>query len=476
MKQAEPVRLAVATPPAPPSTPAPEPAPVTVEAMLQRAIALESEGRNKEAARLLAQAVREGNGQAAGQAAKRLGDLLQKGAPGLPRDYGEALRYYEIARLNGVEVTFAKAASRRMDRNARIFVAGHRGLVGSALVRCLERGGYTNILKRSRAELDLEDPLAVRKFFDEERPEYVMLAAAKVGGILANETYPAEFIHSNLVVQTNVIHECWRHDVKRLLFLGSSCVYPRACPQPIREDYLLTSELEPTNRAYALAKIAGIEMCASYNRQYGTQYLAAMPTNLYGPGDNYDLASSHVLPALIRKCHEARLGGARELALWGSGSPRREFLHSDDMAEACVFLMSMPDEAFARIAVGSPGFPLVNIGAGADQTIAELARPRRRGGGLPGRLRLGPQQARRHAAQAPVERAPVRARLAAEARPAPGNPADLRGISFLPCGARLNLPIAAPASPRSPSPARRCGSCRRRALQRSGARRCPCAR
>jgi GDP-L-fucose synthase len=261
-----------------------------------------------------------------------------------------------------------------MRKNAKVFVAGHRGLVGSALVRCLERSGYTNILKRSRAELDLADALAVREFFAEQRPEYVMLAAAKVGGILANETYPAEFIHSNLVVQTNVIHECWRHEVKRLLFLGSSCVYPRQCPQPIREEYLLTSELEPTNRAYALAKIAGIEMCASYNRQYGTKYLAAMPTNLYGPGDNYDLTSSHVLPALIRKCHEARLNGAAELALWGSGSPRREFLHSDDMAEACVFLMQLPEEAFGRIAVGSPGFPLINIGAGTDQTIAELAR------------------------------------------------------------------------------------------------------
>ena len=261
-----------------------------------------------------------------------------------------------------------------MRKNAKIFVAGHRGLVGSALVRCLERSGHTNILKRSRSELDLGDLLAVRKFFDEEKPEYVMLAAAKVGGILANETYPAEFIHSNLTVQTNVIHECWRNEVKRLLFLGSSCVYPRACPQPIKEEYLLTSELEPTNRAYALAKIAGIEMCASYNRQYGTKYLAAMPTNLYGPGDNYDLSSSHVLPALIRKCHEARLSGATELALWGSGSPRREFLHSDDMAEACVFLMELPEEAFGRIAMGSPGFPLINIGAGTDQTIAELAR------------------------------------------------------------------------------------------------------
>jgi GDP-L-fucose synthase len=246
--------------------------------------------------------------------------------------------------------------------------------VGSALVRCLERGGYTNLVRRTHAELDLADLPSVRRFFDEERPEYVMLAAAKVGGILANETYPAEFIQSNLAVQTNVIHECWRHGVRRLLFLGSSCVYPRECPQPIREESLLTSALEPTNRAYALAKIAGIEMCAAYNRQYGTRYLAAMPTNLYGPGDNYDLATSHVLPALIRRCHEAKLAGTGEIVLWGSGSPRREFLHSDDMAEACVFLLSLPEEAFARIAVGSPGFPLINIGAGADQTIAELAR------------------------------------------------------------------------------------------------------
>jgi len=213
----------------------------------------------------------------------------------------------------------------------------------------------------------------VEKFYAETKPEYVFVAAAKVGGILANETYPAEFIHANLAVQTNVLHEGWRHGVKRLLFLGSSCVYPRECPQPIREESLLTGPLEPTNRAYALAKIAGIEMCASYNRQYGTAYLAAMPTNLYGPGDNYDLATSHVLPALIRKCHEAKLNGAAELALWGSGGPRREFLHSDDMAEACVFLMELPEEDFRRIAVGSPGFPLINIGAGADQTIAELA-------------------------------------------------------------------------------------------------------
>lgn len=260
-----------------------------------------------------------------------------------------------------------------MKKDARIFVAGHRGLAGSALVRCLERRGYANLIKRTHAELDLTDPQAVRKLFDDEQPEHVMLAAAKVGGILANNARPAEFIHANLVVQTNVIHESWRHGVKRLLFLGSSCVYPRDCPQPIREDYLLTSPLETTNRAYALAKIAGIEMCASYNRQYGTKYLSVMPTNLYGPGDNYDLESSHVLPALIRKCHEAKVAGAGEVPLWGTGRPRREFLHSDDMAQACVFLMELPDEKFGEIAVASPDFPLVNIGAGVDLTIAELA-------------------------------------------------------------------------------------------------------
>lgn len=260
-----------------------------------------------------------------------------------------------------------------MKKDARIFVAGHRGLVGSALVRVLERRGYTNLIGRTHAELDLTDSLATRRFFDETQPDHVMLAAAKVGGILANETYPAEFIHSNLAVQINVIHESWRHGVKRLLFLGSSCVYPRVCPQPIREEYLLTSPLETTNRAYALAKIAGIEMCASYNRQYGTKYLAVMPTNLYGPGDNYDLKSSHVLPALIRKCHEAKVAGAKSVPLWGTGSPLREFLHSDDMAEACAFLMELPDERFSQVAVGSPGFPLINIGTGEDQSIAELA-------------------------------------------------------------------------------------------------------
>lgn len=274
----------------------------------------------------------------------------------------------------------------RLGQDDRIYVAGHRGLVGSALVRCLERRGYRNLIQRTHAELDLTDAMAVRRFFEETRPEHVLLAAAKVGGILANETYPAEFIHSNLAVQTSVIHECWRHGVKRLLFLGSSCIYPRECPQPIREEFLLTGPLEPTNRAYAVAKIAGIEMCAAYNRQYGTRYLAVMPTNLYGPGDNYDLATSHVLPALIRKCHEAKVAGAAEVPLWGSGRPRREFMHSDDMAEACVFLMELPDSTFDDLAVGSPGFPLVNVGTGEDQTIAELAEIVKAAVGFEGRF------------------------------------------------------------------------------------------
>ncbi|NJD89213.1 MAG: GDP-L-fucose synthase [Betaproteobacteria bacterium] len=277
-----------------------------------------------------------------------------------------------------------------MQKSSKIYIAGHRGLVGSALVRALQRSGFTNLVTRTHAELDLTDLAAVRRFFDAERPEYVMLAAAKVGGILANRDQPAEFIHSNLAIQTNVIDEAYRHGVKRLLFLGSSCVYPRECPQPIKEEYLLTSPLETTNRAYALAKIAGIEMCASYNRQYGTKYLAVMPTNLYGPGDNYDLATSHVLPALIRKCHEAKAGGAKEVPLWGTGSPRREFLHSDDMAEACLFLMNLPDERFAEVAVATPGFPLVNIGVGEDLTILELANLIKDVVGFPGQFAWDP--------------------------------------------------------------------------------------
>ncbi len=257
-------------------------------------------------------------------------------------------------------------------RDARIYVAGHRGLVGSALVRQLASNGYRNLITRTHAELDLMDRQAVRHFFESERPEFVLLAAAKVGGILANNTYPADFIFNNLTIQANVIEESRRAGVKRLLFLGSSCIYPRDCPQPIKEEYLLTGPLEQTNRPYAVAKIAGIEMCWSYNRQYGTQYLAVMPTNLYGPGDNYDLQNSHVIPALIRKVHEAKEKRANQVVMWGTGTPRREFLYSDDMAAACVYLMNLPEEAFSKL-VAPDVTPLINIGCGEDVTIAELA-------------------------------------------------------------------------------------------------------
>src|SRR5437867_2684187 len=261
-----------------------------------------------------------------------------------------------------------------MELHARIYVAGHRGLAGSAILRRLSSGGYRNIVTRTHAELELTDTRAVKAFFESEKPEHVFLAAAKVGGILANDTYPAEFIHSNLAIQTNVIHEAWRNGVKRLLFLGSSCIYPRDCPQPIKEEYLLTGPLEATNRAYAVAKIAGVEMCRSYNRQYGTRYLAAMPTNLYGPKDNYDLDGAHVLPALVRKMHEAKTRGLDRVVIWGTGSPRREFLYSDDMADACVMMMNLPDEAFDELLRGPNDFPLVNVGCGEDQTVADLAR------------------------------------------------------------------------------------------------------
>jgi len=324
-----------------------------------------------------------------------------------------------------------------MNLSSKIYVAGHRGLVGSALMRRLttipspsqgegwgggesSNGPYTNIITRTHTELDLTDQQAVRAFFEKEQPEYVFLAAAKVGGIHANNTYPAEFIQQNLAIQTNVIHEAWRNNVQRLLFLGSSCIYPKDCPQPIREEYLLTGPLEPTNRAYALAKIAGIEMCWSYNRQYGTRYIAAMPTNLYGPGDNYDLNNSHVLPALIRKMHLAKLAMQGDLAgimrdeashgsipndikemiglhpnvpitqssaldprspviLWGTGTPRREFLYSDDMADACLFLMNLPNERFTSVlspqssVLSTDSPPLVNVGCGEDLSIRELA-------------------------------------------------------------------------------------------------------
>ena len=263
-----------------------------------------------------------------------------------------------------------------MNLNAKIYIAGHRGLVGSALMRQLQAQGYSNIVTRTHAELDLTNQTLVADFFTAEQPEYVILAAAKVGGIHANNTYPAEFIQKNLAIQSNVIHQSSLAGVKRLLFLGSSCIYPRDCPQPIKEEYLLTGPLEPTNRPYALAKIAGIEMCWSYNRQYGTQYLAMMPTNLYGPGDNYHPENSHVIPAMIRKFHEAKVNQQDTVTIWGTGTPKREFLYSDDMAKACVFVMNLSDAQFQPLLAadrndGLP--PLLNLGSGNDLTIAELA-------------------------------------------------------------------------------------------------------
>jgi GDP-L-fucose synthase len=265
-----------------------------------------------------------------------------------------------------------KKGTRVMQPDSRIFVAGHRGLVGSAIVRELQGTGYRAIITRSRAELDLGDPSAVESFFAMERPEFVFLAAAKVGGILANNTYPADFIRDNLAIQSNVIEASRLSGVKRLLFLGSSCIYPKLCPQPIKEEYLLTGPLEPTNRPYAIAKIAGIEMCWSYNRQYDTRYLAAMPTNLYGPNDNFDLNNSHVLPALIRKAAEAKRAGAKEIVVWGTGTPRRELLYSEDLAEACVFLLNLPDSVYGELLTDAEP-PLINIGTGEDVTIRELA-------------------------------------------------------------------------------------------------------
>jgi GDP-L-fucose synthase len=258
------------------------------------------------------------------------------------------------------------------EKSAKIYVAGHRGLVGSAVVRELKRRGYMNLLLRTHAELDLADKAAVERYFEQERPEYVVLAAAKVGGILANNTYPADFIRDNLEIQNNVIEVSHRNGVERLLFLGSSCIYPKLCPQPIREEYLLTGSLESTNRPYALAKVAGVEMCWSYNRQYGTRYLAAMPTNLYGPDDNFDLNTSHALPALLRKAHTAKARGEHTLTVWGTGTPRREFLHSDDAAGACVFLLELEAARFDAL-LREDAAPLVNIGTGEDLTIRELA-------------------------------------------------------------------------------------------------------
>jgi GDP-L-fucose synthase len=249
-----------------------------------------------------------------------------------------------------------------MEKDSNIYVAGHRGLVGSAIMRRLEAEGYKNLITRTHAELDLTRQERVEEFFHEERPDYVFLAAARVGGIYANNTYPAEFIYSNLTIQTNIIHASYVFKVKKLLFLGSSCIYPKNCPQPMKEEYLLGGPLEPTNEPYAVAKIAGIKMCQAYNRQYGTNFLSVMPTNLYGPNDNFDLKTSHVLPALIRKFHEAKIKGQSEVEIWGTGSPKREFLHVDDLVDACLFLMKNYSEN-----------KIINIGVGKDQTIRELA-------------------------------------------------------------------------------------------------------
>ena len=263
-----------------------------------------------------------------------------------------------------------------MKPDSRVYVAGHRGLVGSAIVRRLTspsplagegrgEGGYTNILTRTHSELDLTDQRAVNEFFEKEKPQFVFIAAAKVGGIYANNTYRADFIYQNLMIESNLLHASYRHGVKKLLFLGSSCIYPKLAPQPMKEEHLLTGLLEPTNEPYAIAKIAGIKMCDAFNRQYGTNFMSAMPTNLYGPGDNYDLKNSHVLPALIRRMHEAKVQGAKEVVVWGSGAPKREFLYSDDLADACMFLMERCNAAD----IGE----FINIGVGKEITIRELA-------------------------------------------------------------------------------------------------------
>lgn len=248
-----------------------------------------------------------------------------------------------------------------MNKNSKIYVAGHRGLVGSAIIRNLIKQGYNNLITKTRQELNLLDTQAAAEFFKKEKPEYIFLAAAKVGGIMANKTYPAQFIYENLQIQNNIIHQSYLNGVKKLLFLGSSCIYPRECPQPIKEEYLLTGPLEPTNEPYAIAKIAGIKMCQSYNREYGTNFISVMPTNLYGPNDNFDLANSHVLPALIRKFHEAKINSSESVKVWGTGNPKREFLHVDDLATACVFLMNNYDSS-----------EIINIGTGIDILIREL--------------------------------------------------------------------------------------------------------
>ncbi|HWQ90968.1 MAG TPA: GDP-L-fucose synthase [Clostridia bacterium] len=262
-----------------------------------------------------------------------------------------------------------------MQRTTRIYVAGHRGLVGSAIWRELQRRGFSRLIGRSRTEMDLMDATAVRKFYREEQPECVFFAAAKVGGIIANSTHPAEFLYENLQIQNHLIHGAYEHGVKKLLFLGSSCIYPKLAPQPIKEEHLLTGPLEPTNEWYAIAKIAGIKLCQAYRRQYGCDYISAMPTNLYGPNDNYDLVNSHVLPALIRKFHEAKVSGATQVVCWGTGNPLREFLHVDDLARACVFLMEHHSEE-----------QFINVGYGSDVTIRQLAETVKRIVGFGGEI------------------------------------------------------------------------------------------
>lgn len=263
-----------------------------------------------------------------------------------------------------------------MNKSAKIYIAGHRGLVGSAIVRRLEKDGYNNLIIRTRQELDLTNQQAVKSFFESEKPEYVYLAAAKVGGIMANKTYPAEFIYQNLQIEANIIHFSHLNNIRKLLFLGSSCIYPKHAPQPMKEEHLLTGLLEPTNESYAIAKIAGIKMCESYRRQYGDNMISVMPTNLYGPGDNFDLKNSHVLPAMMRKFHESKLNNNTPVELWGSGSPMREFLHVDDMTDACVYLMDNYNEQ-----------EFVNIGTGEDVTIKKLAETIQRIVGHTGKIK-----------------------------------------------------------------------------------------
>lgn len=283
-----------------------------------------------------------------------------------------------------------------MTKTSKIYIAGHRGLVGSAIVKNLTCKGYTNLVTKTHAELDLINQSAVAAFFEQEKPEYVILAAAKVGGIVANNTYRADFIYENLQIQNNVIHQSFVHGVKKLLFLGSTCIYPKNAPQPMKEDYLLTNELEYTNEPYAIAKIAGIKMCESYNLQYGTNFISVMPTNLYGPNDNFDLEKSHVLPALLRKMHEAKLQGKKEVQIWGSGKPRREFLYSEDMADACVFIIENIDfQDIINSKLKTQNLPLpshevrnthINIGTGEDISIEELAKLIKRVVGFEGNL------------------------------------------------------------------------------------------